>query len=481
MCETKHPAAVVTAILFICLVVCVAPKPAHADPLDSTLYYLPHITGTPGDSHVVSLGINTVHDIGGFGFLFRFEAGMLTAEWLTYDGTRSEGIPIWLGDVVNEPPSAIRGLVIYDVGNYVPAGDGPVANIIIISSPSVPKGSLLPLTFFDESVPDLFPGQNELADPTGANVYLPDFNHGSILYGIDTTLPAPEPGDVNLNSIPYEITDFLLMLTQLQEGIDSYLDEEQQTIASDLNRDLLPWTISDLALMRNILEGQLIPPETVDVIDIIHLPQDSIWYTGFSEAPADTLEIPIYFSNDLPANAVSFKLDYSADEIQHVSHSTDGSRLPVEWDMVSVVERNVGLMFFAMPDASGSPQDFPLPPGNGLLVTLKFVVLNPPSTHIMFQFERLQSLGQANGYAVFQNDWWSFASFQQIDRNINLSFVYGDADGSGAIDIDDPVFLIMYLFSSGPAPEPYEAGDIDRNLIVDIDDVTALLRFIFIL
>jgi hypothetical protein len=30
----------------------------------------------------------------------------------------------------------------------------------------------------------------------------------------------------------------------------------------------------------------------------------------------------------------------------------------------------------------------------------------------------------------------------------------GDADGSGAIDIDDVVYLISYIFSGGPAPDP---------------------------
>ena len=34
-------------------------------------------------------------------------------------------------------------------------------------------------------------------------------------------------------------------------------------------------------------------------------------------------------------------------------------------------------------------------------------------------------------------------------------YVCGDADASGEIDIDDVVFLIAYIFSGGPAPDPY--------------------------
>jgi hypothetical protein len=57
--------------------------------------------------------------------------------------------------------------------------------------------------------------------------------------------------------------------------------------------------------------------------------------------------------------------------------------------------------------------------------------------------------------------------------------VCGDADGSGAIDIDDVVYLIAYIFSDGPAPDPLEAGDADASGGVDIDDVVYLVNYIF--
>jgi len=55
----------------------------------------------------------------------------------------------------------------------------------------------------------------------------------------------------------------------------------------------------------------------------------------------------------------------------------------------------------------------------------------------------------------------------------------GDANGSYAVDIDDVVFLIAYIFSAGPAPDPLEAGDADCSSTVDIDDVVYLIAFIF--
>jgi hypothetical protein len=55
----------------------------------------------------------------------------------------------------------------------------------------------------------------------------------------------------------------------------------------------------------------------------------------------------------------------------------------------------------------------------------------------------------------------------------------GDADGSGGIDIDDVVWLICYIFSSGPAPEPIESGDADCSGGIDIDDVVWLINYVF--
>lgn len=60
-----------------------------------------------------------------------------------------------------------------------------------------------------------------------------------------------------------------------------------------------------------------------------------------------------------------------------------------------------------------------------------------------------------------------------------VSYVAGDADGSGGVDIDDIVYLVSYIFSGGPVPDPMEAGDADCSGGVDIDDAVFLINFIF--
>jgi hypothetical protein len=63
-----------------------------------------------------------------------------------------------------------------------------------------------------------------------------------------------------------------------------------------------------------------------------------------------------------------------------------------------------------------------------------------------------------------------------FNRKIHAS---GDMDASGAVDVDDAVFLLRYIFENGPAPVPVDAGDINCSGAVDTDDVVWLLDYIF--
>lgn len=465
----------VTYSLSIGIILCVSSRPVTADPADSTLFYLSHVTGTPGDSHFVTFSINTVQDIGAFTLILVHEKGLLDPKRIEFEGTRSEGIDLWAYDLFPYRPWLLRGAALFYPPDFVPAGDGPMAILVIDSDPDIPNGSLMPLSFFETTIPNW---SNTLSDAEGSSIYLPDFNHGSILFPIGLPDMPPDLGDVNLNGIAYTIADLVLMQIQLTEGIESYIDKDMQSRAADVNQDGLPWTIGDLLMEKAVVFGDLTPLPDGYPNSIIHLPQDSIWYTGYQGTPADTLDIPIYFSNGLDAGGVSFRVEYPSQALEFVSSSTSGSRLPPEWDVVSVYERDSGLMVYATSGIE-NPNTYQLAPGDGLLMTLKFAVLNPPESLVDFHFERLQNDGQANGYARLEGPLWRFASLQQVESHIYFSFLHGDADGSGWIDIDDVVYLITYIFNGGPAPQPYETGDFNRDFIVDIDDVVGLIAYIF--
>jgi hypothetical protein len=60
-----------------------------------------------------------------------------------------------------------------------------------------------------------------------------------------------------------------------------------------------------------------------------------------------------------------------------------------------------------------------------------------------------------------------------------LEYTGGDANTDAAVDISDAVYLISYIFSGGPAPNPLLSGDANCDSTVDISDVVYLISYIF--
>jgi predicted outer membrane repeat protein len=66
-------------------------------------------------------------------------------------------------------------------------------------------------------------------------------------------------------------------------------------------------------------------------------------------------------------------------------------------------------------------------------------------------------------------------------HGVGCDALCGDVNADGAVDIDDPVYLVTFVFSFGPAPIPLSVGDCDcsgGDIPVDIDDIVHLLDYI---
>ncbi len=72
---------------------------------------------------------------------------------------------------------------------------------------------------------------------------------------------------------------------------------------------------------------------------------------------------------------------------------------------------------------------------------------------------------------------WKHRTAPGVYEVVNYSC--GDVNSSGAIDIDDVVYLISYIFQGGPVPEPYGSGDTDCSGTIDIDDAVYVIGYIF--
>jgi hypothetical protein len=59
------------------------------------------------------------------------------------------------------------------------------------------------------------------------------------------------------------------------------------------------------------------------------------------------------------------------------------------------------------------------------------------------------------------------------------SFVCGDANGDGIIDIGDVVYLINYLYKNSSPPFPIDSADTNCDGVVDVGDVVYLINYLF--
>jgi hypothetical protein len=59
------------------------------------------------------------------------------------------------------------------------------------------------------------------------------------------------------------------------------------------------------------------------------------------------------------------------------------------------------------------------------------------------------------------------------------SWLVGDADGGGSVNVGDAVYLIHYMFADGPRPNPYYSGDADCSGIVNVSDAAWVIGYIF--
>jgi hypothetical protein len=63
--------------------------------------------------------------------------------------------------------------------------------------------------------------------------------------------------------------------------------------------------------------------------------------------------------------------------------------------------------------------------------------------------------------------------------NVTICGGCGDADLQMGINVADLTFLVAYIFQSGPAPVPIEAGETDGLPGVNVADITYLVAYLF--
>jgi uncharacterized protein (TIGR02145 family) len=55
----------------------------------------------------------------------------------------------------------------------------------------------------------------------------------------------------------------------------------------------------------------------------------------------------------------------------------------------------------------------------------------------------------------------------------------GDANNDGKVNVGDAIYLINYVFKSGPPPNPIQSGDVNSDTRVNVADVVYLINYVF--
>lgn len=76
--------------------------------------------------------------------------------------------------------------------------------------------------------------------------------------------------------------------------------------------------------------------------------------------------------------------------------------------------------------------------------------------------------------STHQYGWDAF-----VTKLSERQFVNGDVNADGTVDMSDAVYLIGFIFTNGPAPNPPTLGDVNCDSRVDVSDVVYLSSYIF--
>jgi hypothetical protein len=100
--------------------------------------------------------------------------------------------------------------------------------------------------------------------------------------------------------------------------------------------------------------------------------------------------------------------------------------------------------------------------------------------------EAYSSLGDFASSAIGET-YWVLYLYDDVIQDLlyrklvkyDLGSLCGDVNASGRIDITDAVYIVNYIFASGPAPRDRRKGDVNCSNRVDISDVVYIINFIF--
>ena len=86
----------------------------------------------------------------------------------------------------------------------------------------------------------------------------------------------------------------------------------------------------------------------------------------------------------------------------------------------------------------------------------------------------LGDFGNDNAYG-----WGVIDAHQAVLAALQSNYVAGDANGDAVVELADVVYLINYLYRSGPCPDPLGAGDPNADCVIELGDLIYLVNYLY--
>jgi subtilisin family serine protease len=190
----------------------------------------------------------------------------------------------------------------------------------------------------------------------------------------------------------------------------------------------------------------------------------------------DSFPVPIYLKNTVPLTGFTLSFDWITEtgtaDLAFKAVSVEGTR-SADFDTVFVralapTTGKVSIEFKAVD--LNDPTTDELPPGDGAIANLWFTS-SGSGTLVM---DTITLVGYKFGVTSRYVDY--LPGFELIHLKTGLR---GDANDDAQINAGDPVYLINYVFKSGPAPSTVYNGDANGDDAVNVADAVYLINYIF--
>jgi subtilisin family serine protease len=194
----------------------------------------------------------------------------------------------------------------------------------------------------------------------------------------------------------------------------------------------------------------------------------------------DTVEIPIYFTNTVSVDEIMLPIvwkgsTFSADTMLNVVDVAGTRCAAFEQHLFpSLSLANKRAVIKLKADMGGGAA--PLAPGSGVICKLRLKVVNAQQG----QMACIRDTSYSTNIRSVTHSYYKYSGAYRSGCVMGGSAAMcGDANGDHAVDISDAVYLIAYIFTGGPAPNPLSSGNVNCDAAVDISDAVYLIGFIF--